>query len=555
MRRLLILSLLIIGISFSLFAENETSIKEIKVSGTIDTVTVFSDRAQVQRKTSIELDAGKTYLLFKNLPTAVMKNSLQVRGTGKASIHDAVIIDEYLKKNTSQQLLELYGQKESLEQEIIRLDDGLIIVNKQLSFLDKIVERLTSTSDTEGEVNPQNWIQMVDFYSQRISQLSKNRRETLQEKKDAQKELQKINQEISKLGNPSTEKITVAKILLNAEKKTTINLEMSYMVYGPSWKPFYDLKLNSQSKKLELHYQAYVKQSTGEDWTNVKLNLSTAQASVSGSHPELSAWYINLRQPHQSVSRPSRARKAMADFASLDESAGAMPEAEKESAEEDFIREEQAAVKSGATAMTFLCKGQFNIKSNNQEHRSMIMIQEYKADLLYSAVPKLSPHAYLKAKMTNTSDFALLPGKSNVFLDGAFTANSHLDLIAPGNDFEVFLGIDESVAIEYKLINKKYSENGLVKKQKRIDYSYQIIVENTKNDAINLIIKDHLPIPQDEDIKVILLKPENTDQNKSINLDNQSIISWELELGAKEKKITDFSFYVEYPEDKNITGL
>ena len=51
-----------------------------------------------------------------------------------------------------------------------------------------------------------------------------------------------------------------------------------------------------------------------------------------------------------------------------------------------------------------------------------VAIIDLKPTFEYECVPKRSQHAYLKAKVKNTSAYALLAGPTNVFLDNNFIA-------------------------------------------------------------------------------------------------------------------------------------
>src|SRR5690606_32216395 len=48
---------------------------------------------------------------------------------------------------------------------------------------------------------------------------------------------------------------------------------------------------------IQLNYKANVFQSTGEEWKNVRLKLSTANPSLGGVKPELYSWYLDFYQP------------------------------------------------------------------------------------------------------------------------------------------------------------------------------------------------------------------------------------------------------------------
>ena len=59
-------------------------------------------------------------------------------------------------------------------------------------------------------------------------------------------------------------------------KPLGIKLKVSYVVINAGWNAMYDVRALNTKSPLQLSYKANVFQSTGEDWKNVKLKLSTA---------------------------------------------------------------------------------------------------------------------------------------------------------------------------------------------------------------------------------------------------------------------------------------
>ena len=86
----------------------------------------------------------------------------------------------------------------------------------------------------------------------------------------------------------------------------------SLQVKEAGWTPKYDIRVDNVSLTLSVFYFGMIKQSTGEDWMNVKIILSTAAANVSGEIPELDTKYINLSmlqsRPDYSQQKKSRRR-------------------------------------------------------------------------------------------------------------------------------------------------------------------------------------------------------------------------------------------------------
>ena len=58
----------------------------------------------------------------------------------------------------------------------------------------------------------------------------------------------------------------------------------------------------------------------------------------------------------------------------------------------------------------------------------------------YETVPKLSQNAFLKAKVKNDSEYPLLSGPANVFLDNSFVTRSCLNNVSPQEEFSCSLG-------------------------------------------------------------------------------------------------------------------
>ena len=80
----------------------------------------------------------------------------------------------------------------------------------------------------------------------------------------------------------------------------------------------------------------------------------------------------------------------------------------------------QAATSEGITSTTFEIARNSTVQTDNAEHKVSICQIDLKPTFEYTSVPKLVAHAFLKAKVTNDSNYALLAGPANVFLDNNF---------------------------------------------------------------------------------------------------------------------------------------
>jgi uncharacterized protein (TIGR02231 family) len=215
-----------------------------------------------------------------------------------------------------------------------------------------------------------------------------------------------------------------------------------------------------------------------------------------------------------------------------------------------------ASVVTGATAETYIIDRVSDVLSDNKVAKVNITQQNFPTVYRYSSVPKLSPHVYLKAKAKNKSDFTLLPGRTSVFLDGAFVANASLDLVPAGQEFWTYLGVDPSVKVERKELGRREETSGIFgKKTVRTVYDNIFKIKNSKSTAIELVVWDQIPISDHEDIKVVLEEPKYEKDSENLKMSDGKLLEWRFNLKADEKKDVPFRFAIERPEGTIIQGL
>ena len=72
------------------------------------------------------------------------------------------------------------------------------------------------------------------------------------------------------------------------------------------FKPHYILRtMSSNNSSLEICVQAHISNSTGEDWNDVALVLSTASVSERAVIPKLNIWTLDSRDPAQMRKNPT----------------------------------------------------------------------------------------------------------------------------------------------------------------------------------------------------------------------------------------------------------
>ncbi|MDZ8117158.1 mucoidy inhibitor MuiA family protein [Pontiella agarivorans] len=544
---------------------NILAVAVLAVSSQVTDVTVFNDRALVVRSAEVELEQGISTIRFDHLPEAIDSRGIQVTGAG-----DAVVLDVRFKTENYEEIPEeawkkLSDEKARLEKEADSVGQQIERFEASKEFLNAISKKVTSASGKEegaASLDPGSWESMLALYSTKSEEYDEGRRLAREKLEGIRKALEKVNADIRDAGMHQRKTRRVVEVDLESDRAENAVLHLSYIVRGPQWVPAYDIRVDTETREMEVNYFALVRQRTGEDWSGVALKLSTANPGLGGQHPELDPWRISMSSPRAAKSRAySFSAKALPDLAgsaevSLANSFGSDSEVSSwAEAQPAPIKQRMSSVSRKGASVVFEVKGQSDIESDNVEHRVAVTSVKLPSVFRYSSVPKLSPLAYLKANAENTGEHPFLEGKANVFLDGNFVTSTQMELVAPGEEFWVFLGADESMKVEHKLIKKYQSKEGFGGKTVRHTYEYLMTVKNTHSVPEEVIVWDQLPISGSEGLDVELIEPKYSKDTDALKIDDEMRISWFRTLKPGEEWQIPFSFRVEAPRDMNISGL
>jgi uncharacterized protein (TIGR02231 family) len=209
-----------------------------------------------------------------------------------------------------------------------------------------------------------------------------------------------------------------------------------------------------------------------------------------------------------------------------------------------------ATVEKSGSVINFKIKDKSRIPSNGSPHKVTVFEDYYPYKLQYIAIPHLVSFAYLQAKIHNPqAGVTLLPGKANIFRDSVFVGVNEIENIAPGQEFDVNLGIDESVKIERNLVEHQ-TEKTMISNKKKITYAYRLSITNLGDEEKSLTLIEQLPVSRHEQLKVSLNQFSPKTEQKEMG-----ILEWNLTLAPNAKREIYYQFALEYPPDHNVLGL
>ncbi len=540
MKLMFIISLCILGRSVQ--AQDEKL-----VESRITDVTVFLNRAQVTREAKVRIEPGKSSLRVKGLTSQLDPQSIQISGRGAFTILGLSNEQNYLNEfNMPKPIVALRDSLEHI-QRLIGLQ------NTQKEILDREQQMLLSNQKIGG--NNQNLSAtelkaMADFFRTRLTEIANAR-----VKHDLQ--VKKLNERLVKFQNQFNEQNELygrntSDILISVSSDAGANAELTinYVVNNAGWYAVYDLRAINTKSPIQLNYKANVYQSTGEEWKNVKLALSTANPSLGGLKPQLYSWYLNFYTPVEVTLRgkvPGVAYRSSAPSAA---------DRQEEVAElsEVAASPAQTVAQNVSTIQTslnteFQIALPYTVLSSNKPTVVDIRNYDMKADFNYATAPKLDNDAFLIGRATGWEDFSLLPGEANVFFEGTFVGKSYIDPNSIKDTLSVSLGRDKRVVVKREKL-KDFSSRKLIGSNQRETRAYEISVRNTKAEVVKISVEDQVPISQNSQIEVTV----NDVGGAKYNKDTGKLV-WEMSLQPNETKKVVYKFEVKYPKDRTITGM
>jgi Domain of unknown function (DUF4139)/N-terminal domain of unknown function (DUF4140) len=195
-------------------------------------------------------------------------------------------------------------------------------------------------------------------------------------------------------------------------------------------------------------------------------------------------------------------------------------------------------------SVTFSIAGRLDIPSRRDPQLLEVARVDLTADYYAKAVPVLTPRVYRLAKLTNKSEFVLLPGEATVYVGGDFVGRMRLPLVAAGEPFIAGFGVDPQLQVSRRLVHKTRSVQG---GNQVFDYEFRIGLRNYRTGPVKVQLWDRLPKPEGEAVAVSLVKtsPElSTDApyQRTARMDN--LLRWDMEL--PQGTIGDKTFYLNY---------
>lgn len=283
---------------FILFAAYLYAQDNSQTNSKVISATVFKNKALVTREAELNLPKGIYTIIFSNLPDELIDESIRVSAGGSEGIKvlDVRVEKKFTTETQQPKTKDLELQIDSLNRlKEISADKVSVAYNKKA-----FVEALKTQSSTYINEkllmninNQKDWEDVLLYVDKNLNEIFNTIREENHKILVLDEKINSIKCEIENSQGVKTKNYKEMIVTVESQNGGKIKLYPSYLVQNASWYPLYDARIVSQEKAFELHYFGMLSQSTGEDWNDISITLSTAEPMSVKNLPQMDRMFVN----------------------------------------------------------------------------------------------------------------------------------------------------------------------------------------------------------------------------------------------------------------------
>lgn len=532
-----------------------------------DRAIVYLSGAELSYNETVSLQAGTTELLVEGVAPGLDENSIS------AFFKGAMVVDTR-KGLRYPEAPKVFDQGQKYTVHINRISDSI----EDMSWLIKDCDNKKNALQKEKYLLLNNRLMRGEFARDSIAllkgaldllrqrqyaideeELSTDKRKSklvkltakLEERRTYYSNLQSniLNGIITEQYNP----VYYIAVTIQAEAAITGTLNLRYYVASAGWVPRYDILATSGKESIQLLHRAQVYQSTGVEWKDLSLVLSTSNPGIGNTKPLLTAWNLYFGYPNTYSERVNKSKANVYNYNQY------KPQIQSKSLSTEDVQDDEAGMPvqepvfsmgDNFLRMEYEIKTKYSISSDNKPHNVLVSRTDVPVSLTYMCVPKLDRDAFLMGKLANWEDLNLLPASARIYFDESYIGLTAIEPETTKDTLYVNLGRDRSIIVKRQAMKDKCREQVLSDARVHLK-TFEITVRNTKSIALDFEIEDQIPISSDPNIKITLLDNKDGAIYDAIT----GKLTWKMSIKPKDSKKVQFSYEVKYPKDKHIMGL
>ena len=326
-------------------------------------------------------------------------------------------------------------------------------------------------------------------------------------------------------------------------------LRVRYNVAGTFWRPTYRASLDVARSTLRVDRQAEIVQASGEDWSDVRVKLSTRQSQRRAEAETPTPWWLDLLQAVGRMAGYSSVTAAPAAASvAFDKVAQGSAKPMREAVEPPPWTVEAT---EGDAATEFAIGQPVTLASDGESHTLQIASQSLPVTLKRRATPRTNRAVYLVA--TAARPAGVWPaGPLQSYQDGNLVGRSDWRP-ADGEKFEIAMGQDDLMHIDLETPGTFTQARGVFGGSVERTSTAAYVFANRHPGAVTVEMLDAAPVSRNEAITVTHKYdpvPTSTDW-QGLN----GVNAWTLSIQAQGTRRVSVTHTVTAPKGAAVANL
>jgi uncharacterized protein (TIGR02231 family) len=537
------------------------------VASRVERVTVYPDGATVTRVIEVGLPQGDSVLHAADFPPSLDPASLRVEGEAATRLMITGIDARPPRADKPPTDPALEDSIEALRDERARLDGRIAAATARRKFAERFAEQSPAGFGDKGEARPlTEWRAAFAAVEDEVTAAEKAIGEARIAQRDIDRKLARLDAQ--RTANPPR-KMEV-RIDINAQAAAHATLRVSYTVRGARWSPLYDARLDTgknlgkdsnkdtgkdgRKPAVELVRRAEIVQTTGEDWYDVQLAVSTARTVKGGSAPELRPLIVRYPIPRRAFSQApmSAAPAAPAAAASKAMMKERADGGDQEKYDKVAAEEQEATADSQGFQVVYHIPGHVSVSASEGAKNFRISSATITPDLLLlRAAPAVDATAFVEADFKHAEGAPLLPGPVAIYRDGTYVGRGQIAMTAKDENVRLGFGADDSVKIVRSTVRQLEGSAGILSTSKTERRDYKTSIRNGRDIPVRIVIEDQVPVSEIDEVKVEMLSVTTPPTEKDVR-NRRGVMAWSLDLPPGASRDLRIAWLVRWPSDKTV---
>jgi len=502
-------------------------------SSRITAVTLYPGSATIERSARVE--PGMTLLQISGLPANFDPRSVRVDADPGVSIGE-VSTQDFARSETPN------SREAQLEEKIQALKDRLAELEgeaKSAQMVNEFLSRLGAPGEKPAPIpDARSLVAVVDLIRKGSGESLARVQRVQVQKREIGRRVAALERDLARLKSGAKDTRTIL-VGVSAERGGTARV--SYQVNGAGWRPAYRASLDSQASQLELLRQGVVQQTTGEDWSGVKLKLSTGQPRLSPQGPDPRPWWVSLPVARVRASVSGAAAEAPAMLAM---------KAERDRL--DQVPQSPAPIETQTTFSTeFEVPGLVTLPSDGRKVTVSLAKLTLPAKMRLRVVPRLDPAAIVTAE-AKRPEGVWLPGEIQLARDGKLVGVTQWNPQASAGLVLPF-GRDNLVRVTLDRVKDRNGSAGILERRNEREVTDVVTLSSLHKTPLDLLVLESSPVSTSDQIAVrASFDPKPEVQNWE---ERQGVVAWERSIAPNETVRIMVSYTIGYPREGTVVGL